>query len=190
MATSIQKNLIERNKDYAETFTQGNLVLPPAKKYAVRTSNPNRTSIPSSLIPIFEPIVTCMDARIHPSSAFGIDLGDAHIIRNAGASARDALRSLIISQQLLGTNEILLIKHTGCGMLTFSNSDAHSIVKKNLGEEGVEEIGDLDFLPFEELEEAVKSDLRFLRGSHAIPSSVTLSGWVYEVESGKVRRVE
>jgi carbonic anhydrase len=131
-----------------------------------------------------------MDARIDPASAFGIDLGDAHIIRNAGASAHDALRSLIISQQLLGTTEVLLVKHTGCGMLTFTNEVAHGVVRKNLGEEGSKEIGNLDFLPFPELEEAVKTDLAFLKGSKAIPDSVTLSGWVYEVESGRVRRVE
>lgn len=131
-----------------------------------------------------------MDARIDPASAFGISLGDAHVIRNAGASAIDALRSLVISQQLLGTNEILLVKHTGCGMLTFSNEDAHGLVKKNLGEEGVKEIGNLDFLPFGDLEEAVRSDLRFLGESKAIGSDVKVSGWVYEVESGKVRKVE
>lgn len=131
-----------------------------------------------------------MDARINSSSAFGIPLGDAHIIRNAGASAHDALRSLIISQQLLGTTEILVIKHTGCGMLTFSNSDAHGLVRKNLGEEGVREIGDLDFLTFGDLEEAVRGDVGFLRGSKAIQKGVVVSGWVYEVESGRVRRVE
>lgn len=131
-----------------------------------------------------------MDARIDPAAAFGIALGDAHIIRNAGASAREALRSLIISQQLLGTTEVLLVKHTGCGMLTFTNEVAHGVVNKNLGEAGGKEIGELDFLPFPELEEAVRSDLAFLRGSKVIPESVVLSGWLYEVESGKVRRVE
>jgi carbonic anhydrase len=130
-----------------------------------------------------------MDARIDPAAAFGISLGDAHIIRNAGASTRDALRSLIISQQLLGTTEVLLVKHTGCGMLTFTNEIAHGVVKKNLGEAGIKEIGELDFLPFPELEEAVRSDLAFLRGSKVISDSVVLSGWIYEVESGKVRRV-
>ena len=75
-------------------------------------------------------------------------------------------------------------------MLTFTNEVAHGVVKKNLGEEGSEEIGELDFLPFPELEEAVRSDLAFLQGSKVIPESVTLSGWLYEVESGKVRRVE
>jgi len=169
MATPIQKNLQEKNAEYASKFTQGDLALPPAKKYAV---------------------LTCMDARIDPASAFGIALGDAHVIRNAGASARDALRSIVISQQLLGTTEVLLVKHTGCGMLTFKNEDAHAVVEKNLGSEAVKEIQDLDFLPFPELEEAVREDLKYLRGSKAVSESVGLSGWVYEVETGKVRRVE
>ena len=112
MATSIQQNLTKSNEAYAASFTKGDLALPPAKKYLV---------------------LTCMDARIDPAAAFGIELGDAHVIRNAGALAQDALRSIVISQQLLGTQEILLVKHTGCGMLTFQNNDAYEIVKKNLG---------------------------------------------------------
>lgn len=130
-----------------------------------------------------------MDARIDPAAAFGIDLGDAHVIRNAGASAKDALRSIIISEQLLGTNEILLVKHTGCGMLTFNNEDAHGLVKKNLGAAASEEIKSLDFLPFPELEGAVKADIAFLKGSAAVPDSITISGWIYEYETGKVRPV-
>nr|XP_018998962.1 uncharacterized protein I203_08512 [Kwoniella mangroviensis CBS 8507]OCF62423.1 hypothetical protein I203_08512 [Kwoniella mangroviensis CBS 8507] len=74
-----------------------------------------------------------MDARIDPAAAFGINLGDAHVVRNAGASAKDALRSIVISQQLLGTREILLVKHTGYGMLTFENKDAYALVEKSLG---------------------------------------------------------
>jgi len=94
-----------------------------------------------------------MDARIDPAAAYGIPLGDAHIIRNAGASAKDALRSLIISEQLLGTQEILLLKHTGCGMLTFGNDDAVGLVKGNLGDAGVDELAAFgsDFLPFADL---------------------------------------
>lgn len=112
MATPIQENLESSNKKYASSFTKGDLALPPAKKYLV---------------------LTCMDARIDPAAAFGIELGDAHVIRNAGALAQDALRSIVISQQLLGTKEILLVKHTGCGMLTFQNQDAYEVVKGNLG---------------------------------------------------------
>ena len=131
-----------------------------------------------------------MDARIDPAAAYGIDLGDAHVIRNAGGVAKDALRSIVISEQLLGTQEVLVIKHTGCGMLTFKNEDAHAVVQKNLGPEGAKELEGLDFLPFPDLEKAVKDDVAFLKNSKAVPDSITITGWVYEVETGKVRSVE
>ena len=130
-----------------------------------------------------------MDARIDPAAAFGITLGDAHVIRNAGGNARDALRSLVISEQLLGTNEILLIKHTGCGMLTFTNQDAHAVVEKNLGVGAKEELAGLDFQPFPDLEKGVEDDVRYLKNSKAIPDSVNIAGWTYAVESGKVKQV-
>ncbi len=130
-----------------------------------------------------------MDARIDPAAAYGISLGDAHVIRNAGGNARDAIRSLVISEQLLGTNEILLIKHTGCGMLTFKNEDAHAVVEKNLGAGGKQELAGLDFQPFPDLHKGVEDDVKFLKESKAIPDSVTISGWVYEVETGKVIKV-
>jgi len=132
-----------------------------------------------------------MDARLDPASAFGIELGDAHVIRNAGGSAKDALRSIIISEQLLGTTEILLVKHTGCGMLTFGNDDAYGVVEKNLGSEAAAELKSLklDFLPFSGLESALDADIKFLRSSKLVPNSVTISGWVYECETGKTRKV-
>ena len=131
-----------------------------------------------------------MDARIDPVSAFGISLGDAHVIRNAGGNAVDALRSIIISNQLLGTTEVLLIKHTGCGMLTFKNEDAAAVVEKNLGTQAKEEAAGLDFQPFGDLEEAVRRDVEFLKGSKLVGGGgVQASGWVYEVETGKVKRV-
>jgi carbonic anhydrase len=132
-----------------------------------------------------------MDARIDPAAAYGIDLGDAHVIRNAGGNARDALRSLVISEQLLGTTEIILVKHTGCGMLTFKNEDATSVVRQNLGEKAVAGLSafNADFQPFPDLENAVRDDVAFLKANELIPESVTISGWVYEVESGKVKSV-
>lgn len=129
-----------------------------------------------------------MDARIDPAAAFGIPLGAAHVIRNAGASARDAFRSIVISQQLLGTTEVLVVKHTGCGMLTFDNETAKGLVKKNKGEAAAKEVADLDFLTFPDLEAEVKKDVEWLR-SKAIESGITFTGWVYEVETGKVRKV-
>ncbi|KAK4126416.1 carbonic anhydrase-like protein [Parathielavia appendiculata] len=170
VATPVQRNVESASARYAASFDKGHLALPPSKKYLV---------------------LTCMDARIDPAQAFGIELGDAHVIRNAGASAVDALRSVIISQQLLGTEEIVLVKHTGCGMLTFKNADAYQIVRERLGEAAHAELQErkLDFLPFPELEKAVADDVDFLKQSRLVPDSIAISGWVYEVETGQTRRV-
>lgn len=131
-----------------------------------------------------------MDARIDPAAAFGIDLGDAHVIRNAGASARDGLRSVVISQLLLGTREVLLLKHTGCGMLTFTGEQAHVLVRSHYGADAAAELAGLDFLEFPDLEQAVRDDVAFLKNSKAVPDHVAVSGWVYEVETGRARRVD
>ncbi|PKS12966.1 hypothetical protein jhhlp_000307 [Lomentospora prolificans] len=159
--TPIQTHLIEANAAYASNFTHGDLALPPAKKYLV---------------------LTCMDARIDPAAALGISPGDAHVIRNAGASAHEALRSIVISQQLLGTREVILIKHTDCGMLTFTNEVARGLVAENLGAEAAAEVEGLDFLTFPELEEEVRSDVEWLRGRKAV-AEVPVSGWVYDVRA-------
>jgi len=131
-----------------------------------------------------------MDARIDPAAALGIALGDAHVIRNAGACAKDALRSLVISNVLLGTEEILLVKHTGCGMLTFKNADALSAVQQKLGDGAKSELQDMDFLPFGsgDLEVEVKEDVQWLKKQRAIGAK-TISGWIYEVETGKAKHV-
>ncbi|KAK3069352.1 hypothetical protein LTR53_012357 [Teratosphaeriaceae sp. CCFEE 6253] len=126
-----------------------------------------------------------MDARIDTFNAFGIAVGDAHIIRNAGGNARDAYRSILISQHLLGTTEIILIKHTGCGMLTFSNEDARKVVN---GHQGKEVCGPgFDFQPFGDLDAAVKGDVEWLRSSGGVVEGGVVSGWVYGVEDGKAQ---
>jgi carbonic anhydrase len=129
-----------------------------------------------------------MDARIDPTSAFNIPLGAAHVIRNAGASARDAFRSLVISQQLLGTTEVLIVKHTECGMLSFDNHAARALVRKTKGEAAAKEVEDLDFLTFDELEKQVKEDVEWLK-SKAVEKGVNVTGWIYAVETGRVRKV-
>lgn len=131
-----------------------------------------------------------MDCRIDPAEAFGISLGDAHVIRNAGGSAREELRSLVVSEQFLGTTEILVIKHTECGMLGLTKEKAESTVGKNLGGEALAELSGLDWLGFSDLEQAVKDDVAFLNKSKAIPDSVSVSGWVYDVKTGKVKAVK
>ncbi|KAL9017993.1 MAG: hypothetical protein Q9185_004662, partial [Variospora sp. 1 TL-2023] len=132
---------------------------------------------------------TCMDCRIDPAAAFGIPLGDAHVIRNAGGSAREALRSLVVSEQLLQTNEVFVIKHTHCGMMGTTNEKINDTVEKNLGQEALAELNGLDWLPFADLEQGVKDDVKFLEDSKAVPDGVHVSGWVYDVEDGKVHSV-
>jgi carbonic anhydrase len=161
---SVTDELIQNNESYASSFTKGDLAMPPAKKTIV---------------------VTCMDARILPSRALGLEEGDAHVIRNAGGRVQDALRSIVISEQLLGTNEVLVIHHTDCGMLTFKNEDLYGVVKENLGADA----SDIDFLPFPDLEQSVRDDVEFLKSSPLVPDDVSIRGFVYDVKSGKVSEV-
>jgi carbonic anhydrase len=162
---SVSDELLQANEQYAKTFDRGDLAMPPARKLAV---------------------VTCMDARIDPARAFGLEEGDAHVIRNAGGRAREALRSLVISQRLLGTKEIAIVHHTDCGMLTFTNRDLHEKVKRELGADS----SDIDFLPFADLEESVREDVAFLSSSPLIPGDVVIRGFVYDVKTGRLNEVE
>jgi carbonic anhydrase len=114
------------------------------------------------------------------------------IIRNAGGSAKEALRSIVISQQLLATQEVLLVKHTDCGMITFQNSDATGAIEKNLGPEAVATVKDQfggEFLPFRNTEEQVREDVEWLKKNKAIAPDVPISGWIYDVKTGKVKSV-
>jgi carbonic anhydrase len=157
--------LVQANAAYAGTFDRGDLPLPPARHVA---------------------ILTCMDARILPSRALGLEEGDAHVIRNAGGRARDALRSLIISQRLLGTREIAVIHHTDCGMLTFSNRDLREKVREDLGSD----TGEFDFLPFQDLEESVREDVEFLLATQLLNPDTLIRGFVYDVRTGKLQEVK
>jgi carbonic anhydrase len=156
--------LVNANEGYAATFDRGHLPLPPARGLA---------------------IVTCMDARILPSRALGLEEGDAHVIRNAGGRARDALRSLIISQRLLGTREVAVIHHTDCGMLTFSNRDLREKVRSDLGQD----TGEFDFLPFQNLDDSVREDIDFLQATQLLDPETLIKGFVYDVATGRLREV-
>ena len=161
---SVTDELVQANGPYAEQFDKGDLAMPPARHVAV---------------------VTCMDARLIPSRFLGLEEGDAHVIRNAGGLARDALRSLVISQRLLGTNEVAVIHHTDCGMLTFSNEDVYAKCEQDLGADA----SDIDLAPFPDLEQSVRDDVRFLQESPLIPDDIPIRGFVYDVKSGAVSEI-
>ena len=158
--------LLDNNRAYAASFDQGGKPMPPARNVAV---------------------VTCMDARLHPESFLGLEVGDAHVVRNAGGRASDdALRSLVISSHLLGTREYLVIHHTDCGMLTFSNDDLHAKLSSDTGADA----SDIDFLPFSDLEGSVRDDVERIRSSPLIPDDISVRGFVYDVNSGALTPVE
>ena len=161
---TVVDEFLQANAEYAAHFQKGDLPLPPGRKVAV---------------------LACMDARLDPARALGLEEGDAHVIRNAGGRAADALRSLVISEQLLGTNTIVIIHHTDCGMLTFTNDDLQQKVKKDLGADA----DHIAFLPFKDLEQSVRDDIAFLRSSPLIPQSITIRGFIYDVHTGKLQEV-
>jgi carbonic anhydrase len=155
---------LEANEAFAAHFDKGGLPLPPARRVAV---------------------VACMDARLHPEKVLGLEIGDAHVIRNAGGRAQDAIRSLVISQRLLGTNEIVVLHHTDCGMVTFTNQQLADKVQSDLGVD----VSGQDFLPFPDLEQSVRDDVALLRESPLIPKDIPISGAIYDVETGRLREI-
>jgi carbonic anhydrase len=161
---SVTDELLRNNEEYAANFDKGDLPLPPAKKLAV---------------------LACMDARFNPYGALGLQEGDAHIIRNAGGVVTDdEIRSLAISQRLLGTEEIILIHHTDCGMLTFQDDEFRRSIQDETGikpEWAAEAFPDVD--------EDVRQSIARIKASPFIPKKDSLRGFVYEVETGRLREV-
>jgi len=154
---------LAENERYAAQFDHSALPLPPGRKLAV---------------------LACMDARLTVEDVLGLRTGDAHIIRNAGGLATDdAIRSLDISQQLLGTEEVIVIEHTGCGMLTFRDDE----VRRDLAERTGTEV-DLPLHPFDELEENLRTQVARIQ-AHPWTKDVPVHGLVYDVESGRLRQV-
>src|SRR5213592_1888131 len=162
--------MLEANERYAAGFDKGGLGMPPARSVAV---------------------VACMDARLHPAKFLGLEEGDAHVIRNAGGRASDdAIRSLAISQQLLGTREVVVIHHVDCGMLTFSNEQLRAKCKDELGADAAAAAERIDFLPFPDLEQSVRDDVAALRGSPLLRPDTQVAGFVYDVTTGKLAPVD
>jgi carbonic anhydrase len=159
---SVAQEFQKANVAYASSFSKGNLPMPPARHVAV---------------------LTCMDARLLPARFLGLEEGDAHVIRNAGGRASDdAIRSLAISQQLLGTNEVVVIHHTDCGMLTFSNEDLRKKLKQELNANAEH----IDFLPFKDLEQSVRDDVATIKNSPLLLKNIEVSGFIYDVKSGRL----
>ncbi len=161
---STTDELLANNERYVAGFDQADLPLPPARKVAV---------------------VACMDARLNVYGMLGLTEGDAHVIRNAGGVVTDdAIRSLAISQRLLGTEEIVLIHHTGCGMLTFADDDFKAAIEKDTGLRppwAAEAFADLDA--------DVRQSLARVKASPYLPHTDAVRGFVYEVETGRLREV-
>jgi carbonic anhydrase len=161
-APEFERALAE-NARYADQFDRSALPLPPGRRLAV---------------------LACMDARLTVEDVLGLRTGDAHIIRNAGGLATDdAIRSLVISQHLLGTEEIIVVEHTGCGMLTFDDEPVRESIAEATGTRV-----DLPLLPFPDLEANLRAQLGRIR-SHPWVKDVPVNGVIYEVETGRIRPV-
>jgi carbonic anhydrase len=161
---SVTDELLRNNQSYAGSFKKGDLPLPPAKHVAV---------------------LACMDARLDVHKILGLQEGDAHVIRNAGGAATDdAIRSLAISQRLLGTKEIVLIHHTDCGMLTFRDDE----LKRKIEEEtGIRPA--FAFEAFSDLDDDVKQSIARIKASPFIPDTSRVRGFVYDVRTGQLNEV-
>ena len=161
---TITDELLTNNGAYAKSFNQGGLPMPPSKKVAV---------------------VACMDARLDVYRILGLEEGEAHVIRNAGGVITDdAIRSLLISQRLLGTVEIILIHHTDCGMLTFTDDGVKAEITEDVGVRpafALEAFGDPDA--------DVRQSLARIDASRFIQRKEQVRGFVFEVETGRLREV-
>lgn len=158
------EQLLDNAARYAEGFDKSDLALPPKLKVAV---------------------VACMDARLNPYALLGIEEGDAHVIRNAGGViSEDAIRSLAISQNLLGTEEIVLIHHTDCGMLTFTDDELADKLEEQFGKRP-----DWRAHAFADLEQDVRDGIETIKASPFVPRTDSVRGFVYEVETGRLREI-
>lgn len=163
---SVTDEVLLANQQYAAKFNLGGLAMPPARKLAV---------------------LACMDARLTVEQFLGLKTGDAHIIRNAGGIAtEDALRSLIISHHLLGTQEFMVINHTDCGMLTFEDAE---LLRKLEQETGTPAIAPVHFHAFTDVKNNVRQQVERIRNHPYIPRSIPVRGFVYDVKAGRLEEV-
>jgi len=163
---SIIDDALHANQTYAAQFNAGGLAMPPANKLAV---------------------LACMDARMDVARILGLKPGDAHVIRNAGGIAtEDAVRSLIISHYLLGTQEFMVLNHTDCGMLTFKD---HDLVERLKRETGTPAVVPAAFYAFTNLDQNVREQVMKLRAHPWVPKQIPIRGFVYDVKTGKLREV-
>ncbi len=161
---SATDELLANNESYAASFDKGDLPLPPAKKVAV---------------------VACMDARLNVHALLGLEVGDAHVIRNAGGVVtEDEIRSLAISQRLLGTEEIVLIHHTDCGMLTFTDDGFKADIEADTG---IRPSWAAEAFP--DLDRDVRQSIARIKASPFVPRKDSVRGFVYDVHTGKLREV-
>lgn len=161
---SATREFIEANRNYARDFSKGDKAMPPAKKVAV---------------------VACMDARIETGRLLGLEEGDAHVIRNAGGVVTDdVIRSLAISQRLLGTEEIVLIHHTDCGMLTFRDDDLKARIEEDTGLRP-----QFALEAFSDLHDDVRQSIRRIKASPFVPHKDSIRGFIYDVANGQLNEV-
>jgi carbonic anhydrase len=182
--TPLEQEVLAANDTYARSFGEkGRLAMPPARHFA---------------------ILTCMDARLDPAKYGGLREGDAHVIRNAGGRVTDdAIRSLVISHKLLGTNEWFVIHHTNCGMETFTDGVIRELLENSLDtavldESGWRDVGTtpgstdgefIDWLTIDDQERSLVRDTRRLRAHPLVPAYIPIHGYLYDVASGRLREV-
>ena len=163
---SVIEEVLKANETYTQNFTLGDLPTPPSRRLAV---------------------VACMDARVTVEELLGLKTGEAHIIRNAGGIiTEDALRSLIISHHLLGTNEFMLIHHTDCGMLTFKDENLRAQLQQQTG---TATVAPAYFHAFSDLEEDVRQQIQKVKSHPWIPENIPVRGFLFDVKTGRLHEV-
>lgn len=159
--------VLEANRKYARTYTLGGV---PGRPTRFRLA-----------------VLACMDCRLHVSKLLGLEMGDAHIIRNAGGIVtEDVLRSLVVSCHIAGTQEVMIINNTGCGMLTFKDEE---LAAKLQQETGKVPVAPTRFYAFTDLEENVRQQMRKVRSHPWIPESILVRGFIYDVDTGRLAEV-